>query len=157
MANHHHTMTRRLAPAVVIGGLLVGSGCSIATDVELADLVGTWTASEARLADAANLNETLDILALGWAVSLAIEASGTYTLTVEQPGEAPDVRTGSIVVENGKDLVLTRPQGQTGEGEVFLEDGQAAFLFDEFAGLTADIYGTGEPIPVTLLLVMERQ
>ena len=39
----------------------------------------------------------------------------------------------------------------------FLEDGTMALMFDEFAGIEADLNQNGEPIPVTLLLVVERQ
>jgi hypothetical protein len=157
MANHLRGFLRRSAPVLALAGMLFGSGCLVVTDVELADLVGDWTASEAQLADPANLNEVVDVIALGWEVTLSIEASGAYVLTILRPGEDPDVRPGTVAVENGKDLVLTNYQGVAGEGEVFLELDQAALMFDEFAGLTGDIYGTGEPIPVTLLLVMERQ
>jgi hypothetical protein len=157
MTNHHRDLLRRLAPATAFAGLLLGSACLASTDVELPELVGDWTATEARVADPANLNETLDIIALGWEAGISIEADGIYTFTILKPGEVPDVRTGTVTVENGKDLVLTNEQGQTGRGEVFLEDDQVAFMFDEFTGITGDIYGTGEPIPVTLLLVMERQ
>ena len=155
--NPRFAVFHRLAPAAVLAGALAGSGCLVATDVELADLVGDWTASEAQLADPDNLNEVVDVIALGWEVTLSIEASGAYVFTIVRPGEEPDVRPGTVAVENGKDLVLTNFQGVAGTGEVFLEHDQVAFMFDEFAGLTGDIYGTGEPIPVTLLLVMERQ
>jgi hypothetical protein len=157
MSNDRREVSRRLAPAAVLAGVLLGSGCLVATDVELAELVGDWTASQAELADPANLNQRIDITSLGWEVTLTIAEDGAYELVILEPGAEPDERSGTLVVENGKDLVLTNVEGRTGEGEVFLEDDQVAFMFDEFAGLTADIYGTGEPIPVTLLLVMERQ
>jgi hypothetical protein len=157
MTNSRRAIARRLAPAAALAGLLFGGGCSVVTDVELADLVGNWTASEATLADPANLNQRIDVAALGWVVTLEIESDGAYTFVINRPGEEPDVRPGTLAVENGKDLLLTNFQGIAGEGEVFLEGDQVAFMFDEFAGLTADIYGNGEPIPVTLLLVMDRQ
>jgi len=69
----------------------------------------------------------------------------------------PDVRTGTITVENGKDLTVTGQSGTIGGGEVFLEDDQIALLFDKFTGLTIDIDGSGNLVPVTLLLVMVRQ
>lgn len=157
MTNHDRDPLRRLAPAAAFTSLLLAGACLASTDVELPELVGDWTASEARVADPANLNETLDVIALGWEAAISIGADGTFTFTILKPGEAPDVRTGTVAVENGKDLLLTNEQGQTGKGEVFLEHDQVAFMFDEFTGITGDIYGTGKPIPVTLLLVMERQ
>ena len=44
------------------------------------------------------------------------------------------------------------------DGEVFQEGDQIAIMFDKFSGLEPqDIHGDGNPIPVTLLLVMVRQ
>jgi hypothetical protein len=142
--------------AVVLVGVLCGTGCLVATDVTLPDLVGEWSTSEAQIADPANLNERVDVVALGWEITLSIASDGAFTLVIQVPGEDPDVRTGTLTVENGKDLILTRADGTVGEGEVFLEHDQVAFMFDEFAGLTADLYGNGTRIPVTLLLVMVR-
>jgi hypothetical protein len=152
-----HTLRRPIARAAVLGWALAGSGCLAATDVSLADIVGDWVATEARLANVANINETLDVTDLGWEVTLQIDADGTYTLVIDEPGAEPDVRIGTITVENGKDVTVAGPAGTIGGGEVFLEDDQVAILFDKFAGLTADIKGDGNRIAVTLLLVMVRQ
>ena len=145
------------ALAVALAGLLTGPGCLVVADVSLPDIVGSWVATEARLANVANINETLDVTALGWDVTLQVDAAGAFTLVIHEPGTAPDVRTGTITVENGKDLTVTGAGGFAGDGEVFQENGQIAIMFDKFAGLTADVGGDGNRIPVTLLLVMVRQ
>ena len=150
------TLPTPIAVAAVVAGLLVGPGCLVVADVSLPDLVGDWVATEARLANVADLNERLDVTDLGWEVTLRIEADGEFTLVLLEPGEPPNSRTGTLVVDNGKDLILTRGNGMIGEGEVFLEGDQVAFMFDKFAGFEADIRGDGKPIPVTLLLVMVR-
>lgn len=152
-----HALRSRVAVAAVAGAMLAGSGCLAATDVALVDIVGDWIATEARLADAGNINDTVDITDLGWEISLRIDADSSYTLEIDAPGAPPDVRTGTLTVENGKDLTIMGPSGTIGGGEVFLEDDQLAIMFDKFAGLTADVYGDGNPIVVTLLLVMVRQ
>lgn len=147
---------RRGPAAALLAGVLLGSACLATTEVALPDLVGDWRAREALLADPANLNERIDITALGWEVTLEVGADGAYELAILAPGEDPDVRSGTLTIENGKDLVLKRNGDEIGRGEVFAQDERVAFLFDEFAGLEADIYGTGTPIPVTLMLLVER-
>jgi len=142
--------------AAVLAAVLLGSGCLATTEVALPDLVGDWRAREALLADPANLNERIDVTALGWEVTLEVAADGAYELAILVPGQDPDVRSGTLTIENGKDLVLLRNGDEIGRGEVFAQDERVAFLFDEFAGLEADIYGTGTPIPVTLMLLVER-
>jgi hypothetical protein len=153
-----HGTKGRIALALGLPGLLVVPGCLAVTDVSLPDIVGDWVATQARFANVANINETLDITDLGWEVTLQIDGDGTYILTLDEPGEPPDPRTGTISVENGKDLIVTNAAGKVGEGEVFQEDDQIAIMFDKFSGLKpVDIHKDGNPIPVTLLLVMVRQ
>ncbi len=161
----HTTMNRMthgtrgpVALALALAGLLTASGCLVVADVSLPDIVGDWVATEARLANVANINETLDVTALGWDVTLQIEADGTFVLTIQGPGDVPPPLTGIVTVENGKDLTVTRASGSVADGEVFLEDDQIAIMFDKFSGLEPqDIHGDDNPIPVTLLLVMVRQ
>jgi len=150
-----YAVRRPIASAAVLGWALAASGCLAATDVSLADIVGDWAATEARLANVANINETLDVTALGWEVTLQVDADGTYTLVIDQPGAAPDVRSGTVTVENGKDLTVTGASGDVGQGEVFLQGDQLAIMFDKFAGLEAEF--NGKLVAVTLLLVMVRQ
>ena len=152
-----HAIRRWVAVSAVSGAALAWSACVVATDVTLDDIVGHWVATEARLANVANINETVDITDLGWDVEMQVGSDGAFTMLILKPGADPDVRTGTITVEHGKDLTVTGQSGTIGGGEVFLEDDQIALLFDKFTGLTIDIDGSGNLIPVTLLLVMVRQ
>ena len=152
-----HGTPGRVALAVGLAGLLAVPGCLAVTDVSLPDIVGDWVATEARLANVANINETIDVTALGWEVTLQIDADGTFVLAILQPDAAPDLRTGILTVSNGKDLAVTGASGLTADGEVFMEGDQIAIMFNKFSGLTADVGGDGTRIPVTLLLVMVRQ
>jgi hypothetical protein len=140
----------------MLAAAAVVSGCLVIADVELEDMTGDWEASQARFAEPGNLNNTFDLIENGWVVLMTVADNGGFSLTLLPPVGPPDLRIGTLTVENGKDVILTRPAGPVGEGEVFLEDEQMALIFDEFAGIEADINGNGVPIPVTLLLVMER-
>jgi len=136
---------------------VASAGCLVIADVELADITGDWKASQARFAEPGNLNNTLDLIEYGWTVTLEISSEGGFALTINEPGAAPDLRVGTVTVEGGKDITFTRFDGSVGQGEVFVEDGTMALMFDEFAGIEWDLNENGEPIPVTLLLVVERQ
>ena len=151
---------KRALSITVIALLGVMSCKSITNSVELADITGFWVASDALFAEAGNLNNRVDLTRLGWTVTMEIESDGTYvTVLIEpvEPGAAPDSLVGVMTVENGKDVTLTRNNNEVGNGEVFLEGDQVAFLFDETAGLRWDVRGNGTPVTVTLQLVMDRQ
>lgn len=152
MTMRHCTRTVRGSVAIAAGVavLAVAPGCLVVNDVQVSDLVGDWIATQARLANPSDLNETVDITELGWEVTLQIASDGSYTTSLFEPSEPPFVRTGTLTVENGKDLIVER-DGFRGTGEVFLEDDQVAFRFDEFPNPIQ------EGNIVTLLLVMVRQ
>jgi len=136
---------------------VTGLGCeSITNSVETAELAGLWIGSEVRFADPANLNNTVDAIALGYTLTLEVNSSGSYTRVITPPGAPPDSVSGTLTVEDGKDITMTNASGNVATGEVFLEGDQVALLFDESGGLTVDIDGKG-PRPVTLLAVMDRQ
>ena len=146
-----------LGGCAAVSVAVLGLGCnSITNNVETAELAGFWVASQMRFADPANLNETADAIALGYAMTLEVDAAGSYTRVITPPSEPPDSATGTLTVENGKDITMSNTDGNVAEGEVFLQDDQVSLMFDESQGLTADIDGKG-PKPVTLLAVMDRQ
>ena len=146
------------ATAVALAGL---TACkSITNSVEVAEITGFWVASDALFAEVGNLNNREDLVRLGWTVTTEIEADGSYaTVLIEpvEPGLVRDSLVGVLTIENRKDVKITRGDNTVGEGEVFLEGDQVAFLFDETAGFTWDVRGNGTRVPVTLQLVMDRQ
>lgn len=148
-----------LGAAIATSLAVFGLGCeSITNNVETAELAGFCVASKLRFADPTNLNETVDAIAeLGYALTLEINPDGYYTLVLIPPDEPPDSASGILNVENGKDITMTNDNGNVYTGEVILEDDQVALFFDENQGLTADIDGSGNEVPVTLLAVMDRQ
>jgi len=120
---------------------------------KIEELEGFWVASQARFVsplDEKNCN--VDLIEGGYAVTMDIEASGGFTLTIDPPQPAPTVVSGTMAWD-GKDLTVTVGE-TTGLGEVFLEGDQVAFRLS--AGLEYDFKGDGEPIPARLLLVMDR-
>ena len=157
------TMTRnRLLGLSFLGCALFGlaaTGCKdITNNVETAELAGFWVASKLRFADPKNLNTTIDAIAeAGASFTLRVDGAGAYTRVLTDASGVPDSATGTLTVENGKDITLTSSTGSVATGEVFLEDNQMSLLFDENQGLTADIDGSGKEVPVTLLTVMDRQ
>jgi len=138
--------------------VLLGLGCkSITNHVETAELEGFWVASQMQFADPSNLNTTVDAIHLGYSLTLEVDGAGAYTSVLTDASQEADSATGTLTVENGKDITMTTSAGNVATGEVFLEDNQISLLFDENQGLTADIDGSGNEVPVTLLAVMDRQ
>ena len=138
---------------------VLGLGCdSITNNVETAELEGFWVASQLRFADPNDLNTTVDAIEeLGYGLTLRVDGAGAYTRVLIPVDQPPDSASGTLTVENGKDITLTSSTGNVATGEVFLEDNQISLLFDENRGLTADIDGSGNEVPVTLLAIMDRQ
>jgi hypothetical protein len=159
------TKMRQLIRRTVLAGCALGSvamlglGCkSITNYVEVEELQGFWVASKLRFADPKNLNKTVDAIAeVGASLTLRVDGAGGYTRVLTDASGVPDSATGTLTVENGKDITLTSSTGNVATGEVFMEDNQISLLFDENQGLTADIDGSGNEVPVTLLTVMDRQ
>jgi hypothetical protein len=138
---------------------VVALGCEgITNSVETAELAGFWVASELRFANAADLNQTVDgIRDRGYTLTLEVSSAGAYVRVLTPPGADPDSAFGTLNVENGKDITMTDDNGIAATGEVFLEDDQVALLFDESQGLELPLDGSGKPVPVTILAVMDRQ
>jgi Lipocalin-like domain len=58
-------------------------------------LVGTWRATKAEFRNSGNSSQRVDIVARGSMVTLALEAGGTYRMTIVDPGEAGNTVTGT--------------------------------------------------------------
>ncbi len=100
-----HLLTSALA-------LIVMTACSDSTGVETADLEGTWEAQSMVVSSVADPTMTIDLIALGSAVSVMFAADGTYIVTFTGEGEnGNDVGTYSV---SGNTLTLV----ETFEGQV---------------------------------------
>ena len=127
------------------------------TEVELSEIAGSWTATSALFSDLANPNdpELVELISLGWVLTLDIMESGDFTLTVDEPGEPQQTLTGTMTVD-GVDLTATVTGQQPSTGEVFLEADQLALRLTAGEDLNWDFNGDGEDEPALLLLVMDR-
>jgi hypothetical protein len=73
-------------------------GCGDATGIQPVDLAGSWVASEYRFTNPANTAQTVDLVAVGGSLSLMIMADGNYTVTIQEPGNVPETRSGTVEV-----------------------------------------------------------
>lgn len=143
---------RVLAAPVLTAAVFLQTGCVELNSVEVQELEGLWLADQARYVEiAAPKRNNVDILDLGYEVTMELDASGNFTILIVEPEDGVDLIVGSITVD-GSALVMTTEDG-SGDGEVFLEDEQVAFRLT--GGLEFD-FGDGRVVPARLLLVMDR-
>jgi hypothetical protein len=64
----------------------------------VADLVGTWEATEFRFVSSPTPTDTIDVIDLGGGLSVTLVADGRYDMTIELPGELPDDQSGVALV-----------------------------------------------------------
>ncbi|MDX1393584.1 MAG: hypothetical protein R3195_04305 [Gemmatimonadota bacterium] len=143
-------MKTRFAPLLAV---VFAAGCQSLQDVEVMELEGFWVASQARFVEiAAPKRNNLDILDLGFGVTMEFDAVGNFELTILPPdetGEQPEAVVGTMEIDGTKVVFVTG----TGEGEVFRESEQMAIRLT--AGLEFPFDERG-PVPTRLLLVMDR-
>ncbi|MGD2215801.1 MAG: hypothetical protein PVJ64_03550 [Gemmatimonadales bacterium] len=70
----------------------------LATGTTVADLVGTWEATEFRFVSSPTPTDTIDVIDLGGGLSVTLVADGRYDMTIELPGELPDDQSGVALV-----------------------------------------------------------
>lgn len=83
--------------------------------VTISDLVGTWSATALSFENPAN-DEVVDMGALGYAMSLAVEEGGRYALTIRLLGQVLEVETGVFAIEG--DVLIADPD-EGGEEVLF--------------------------------------
>ena len=147
---------RLRARAFLAAALLVGAStpaCITSTDVgDVADLAGFWTASHAIYSELADPTNRFDLIAEGFGVTMDIEPSGAWVLTVAL-GELVATSSGTMTVD-GKLLSIVDETG-TNTGRAYLEGDQVAIQLR--GGLQEwDFDGDGEAEPAKLNLVMDR-
>lgn len=134
--------------AVVLATVLVG--CQALTEVQPMELDGLWVASQARFVEiAAPKRNNIDIIELGYEVTMDFDADGNFDLQIVAPDGTTAGGTGRIAID-GTDITFL---SGTGGGEVFLEGEQMAIRLT--TGLTFN-FGDGRDVPARLLLVMDR-
>ena len=134
--------------------LLALAACESSTDVTVADLQGTWVASEVRIVDIEIPKENnFDLIELGYSAIFVSDGSGDFVIRLDDPEDESEFIMGTLEID-GTDVIL-RTADSEGTGEVFLEDEQAALSLT--GGLTFDFKGDGTEKPAKLLLVMDRE
>lgn len=74
-------------------------------------LVGTWRATRAEFVSVASPGVRAEIVSLGATLVISLDAAGGYTRTITDPGQRPDVQTGTWSATS--DVLTLRPSGVT--------------------------------------------
>jgi hypothetical protein len=82
-----------LVVLAAVAGSCGGSSSPTAPSVET--LAGTWRATRAEFASAANASLKVEVISLGATLVLVLDQAGTFTQTFTPPGNPPEVTTGT--------------------------------------------------------------
>lgn len=75
-------------------------------------LVGTWKATKAEFVNSSNSSQRVEIVALGTSLTMTLDAGGTYTQRIVDPGQTGQTTTGTWSAS--KDVLTLKPTGMTG-------------------------------------------
>jgi hypothetical protein len=96
-----HACLVGFSAVVLAAGCGGDDGTGLNADFTLADIAGTWEASEFKFTSKSNTAVSVDIVALGGDATLTVAGGGTYSLVSLVPGRAIDVVKGELSVEGG--------------------------------------------------------
>jgi len=103
-------LPRVFTAAALAAALTVACSDSTApTEVTLADLVGEWDAASAVFTPVAG-GTGVDVVALGFAFNIVINAEGGYVATLTDPIEGDEIELGTLAVANG--VITFTPTGE---------------------------------------------
>ena len=141
-----------------IGSLLLAASlgaCSDSTGLDPDDIAGTWVASVWVFTNPANTSQTADIMALGGSFMLVLNADGTFTSTIQEPGDdLPDVDTGTYEVVGSLITIAESGQGSP-TGFQAVRNGDSMTLTT--SGEDFDWDDDGQDDPASMRLVLNRQ
>ena len=151
-------MVSRLSSSVLAGAVLAcGDGTGPGNGLTLANLAGTWTATEISVTN--NLDPSLveDLHALGVRLQMVIEADGAFEVEFSNP-IGSDTYGGMLTVEDGL-LIMARADDPAERLSIeAVLDGDGLTMAWE-ATEQCGSYGWQAatcPIPVTFSLTLER-
>lgn len=102
-----------LAAAAVLsagcGGGSDGGSSGNPTGPSGSSLTGTWKATRAEFVGVVNPSQRVEVVALGVSLTLVLDAAGTFTLTVAEPGQPPEITTGAWT--SSRDTLRMTPSG----------------------------------------------
>ncbi len=133
--------------------LLIAAGCKSSTGPKVESFVGTWHATKAEYVSIANPSTKVDIITRGSTFTVVFSSS-TFVLTVTDPGQNPDVFTGTWSASIDT-LTLTWTSGMSGESQFdFSLDGNDLTLT---GGHMPFEFTVGSPEEALLNLILVRQ
>lgn len=102
-----------MARVVVVASFAVAAcGGSNPNAPSAQTLAGTWKATRAEFANASNLSQKVEIVALGTTLTLTLDAGGTYSQKITDPGQGGQTTTGTW--SSSKDVLTLKPTGISG-------------------------------------------
>jgi VCBS repeat-containing protein len=138
----------------------LAAGCGSDTigpsDLQLSDLVGTWTVTKIEYTSDANRNTKRDLIADNGATgTITVSANGTYTYTLTAPGPITQTTTGTFTVQNGN--VIDSPTGQTPHTTVVSRTGDTVTIVDESVTFDFDNNSATPPTAADVTIVWKKQ
>lgn len=116
---------------------LAGCGGKSSTGPNEQSLPGTWQATRAEFVSRANPSVRMEIVSKGATMTLVLDAAHTYSMTVTNPGQSPDVVSGTWSAST--DVLTLKQTGRSGDSQfdmnlsgntLTLTGGSALFAFD---------------------------
>ncbi len=129
-------------------------GCGDATGLDPVELAGTWNAIEYRFTNPANTAQTVELIALGGSLSILIRADSSYTATIQEPGDVPETRRGTVEIR-GDTLTIS----ESGQGSptpyMARRSGDTLTMTTSDEDFDFDQDGTDDPADVRIVLVRQ--
>ena len=94
-------------------GTMEAATCSITfrrVEPDIANLVGTWTATRYQFTNTADTSQKVEIISLGGSLTLSITPQRAYSATTVFPGQAPLTENGTIINKTVNSILL-QPYG----------------------------------------------
>jgi hypothetical protein len=127
-----------------------------ATGTTVADLVGTWEATEFRFVSSPTPTDTVDAIARGGGLSVTLSADARYSMSLTIPGELPDVSSGVAVIDGDMVYMI---DGVDPQDPMAFEFGLAGDTITMVAEDTFDFDDPPDGVnePAVVEIVLERQ
>ena len=77
------------------------------------DFTGTWDATKFEFVNVANTADRIEVIGLGGSLTVVLNSNGTCTLTIQIPGEPPEVE--NCTWSAGVDVFTLRPSSMSGQ------------------------------------------
>lgn len=145
---------RRLLVTALALTLGIGAACSDDEGITIADLVGTWDATQFTLSNP-NGVQSLDLIAAGGSFTLTVAANGSFTGEQSLLGQT-DTFAGTIVLTGNNTMTLVDATDPSDETDLMytLNGDQLAITSTD---ITFDWDGNDVDDPAELEAVLQRQ